>query len=139
LNDRQGRRVLLAEDNLINQTVAKKMLGQMGMQCTVASNGAEAVDALRAAAATTGQQFEVVLMDMAMPVMGGVDATKVRVTTQGVAPGTQCQARPGSARPRFVFRFAKGLRLSAWTWACLSWGGVASTKVGGMVVVVQKG
>ena len=79
---RQGRRVLLAEDNLINQTVAKKMLGQMGMQCTVASNGAEAVDALRAAAAT-GQQFEVVLMDMAMPVMGGVDATKVRAGCQG--------------------------------------------------------
>ena len=68
--------MLLAEDNLINQTVAKKMLGQMGMQCTVASNGAEAVDALRAAGAA-GQQFEVVLMDMAMPVMGGVDATKV--------------------------------------------------------------
>ena len=68
--------MLLAEDNLINQTVAKKMLGQMGMQCTVASNGAEAVDALRAVA-VTGQQFEVVLMDMAMPVMGGVDATKV--------------------------------------------------------------
>ncbi len=67
---------MLAEDNLINQTVAKKMLGQMGMLCTVASNGAEAVDALRAAAAA-GQQFEVVLMDMAMPVMGGVDATKV--------------------------------------------------------------
>ena len=70
--------MLLAEDNLINQTVAKKMLGQMGMQCTVASNGAEAVDALRAAAAA-GQQFEVVLMDMAMPVMGGVDATKARL------------------------------------------------------------
>ena len=70
--------MLLAEDNLINQTVAKKMLGQMGMQCTVASNGAEAVDALRAAGAAR-QQFEVVLMDMAMPVMGGVDATKVGV------------------------------------------------------------
>ena len=74
--------MLLAEDNLINQTVAKKMLGQMGMRCTVASNGAEAVDALRAAAAT-GQQFEVVLMDMAMPVMGGVDATKVSAGVGG--------------------------------------------------------
>ena len=71
--------MLLAEDNLINQTVAKKMLGHMGMICTVASNGAEAVDALRAAAAQ-GTQYELVLMDMAMPVMGGVDATKVSHT-----------------------------------------------------------
>lgn len=68
----QGKRVLLAEDNLINQTVAKKMLSQMGMVAVVAANGAEAVDAVTA----PGAHFDVVLMDMAMPVMGGVSATK---------------------------------------------------------------
>lgn len=65
--------MLLAEDNLINQTVAKKMLSQMGMVAVVAANGAEAVDAVTA----PGAHFDVVLMDMAMPVMGGVSATKV--------------------------------------------------------------
>jgi CheY-like chemotaxis protein len=68
----QGRRVLLAEDNLINQTVARKMLTSLGLSCTVASNGAEAV-----AAASVGQAFDCVLMDMMMPVMNGVVATKV--------------------------------------------------------------
>lgn len=63
----------MAEDNLINQTVAKKMLSQMGLSCTVAANGAEAVAAVTA----PGAAFDVVLMDMAMPVMGGVSATKV--------------------------------------------------------------
>ncbi len=70
----QGKRVLLAEDNLINQTVAKKMLSHMGMVTIVAANGAEAVEAVTA----PGSHFDVVLMDMAMPVMGGVSATKVR-------------------------------------------------------------
>jgi RNA 3'-terminal phosphate cyclase len=69
----QGRHVLLAEDNLINQTVAKKMLSHMGITCTVAANGAEALAAVTA----PGSSFDVVLMDMAMPVMGGVSATKV--------------------------------------------------------------
>ncbi|KAK9831531.1 hypothetical protein WJX81_006368 [Elliptochloris bilobata] len=72
----QGRRVLLAEDNLINQTVAKKMLTSLGLQCEVAANGQEAVQRV-AAGAPDGRQFDVVLMDMSMPVMGGVEATQV--------------------------------------------------------------
>eukprot|EP00884_Botryococcus_braunii_P011493 jgi/Botrbrau1/20344/Bobra.0006s0014.1 len=72
----QGRRVLLAEDNLINQTVAKKMLQNLGLVCEVASNGQEAVDLARAAA-DARRQFDVILMDMSMPLMGGVEATRV--------------------------------------------------------------
>ena len=76
--DMQGRSVLLAEDNLINQRVAKMMLCSLGMCCEVASNGREAVDAvLRRIGREDIRQFDVLLMDMAMPVMGGVDATKV--------------------------------------------------------------
>lgn len=77
----QGRRVLLAEDNLINQTVAKKVLTSLGMGCEVASDGQEAVEAVRRA--TQGpRMFDLVLMDMAMPVMGGVTATEVTIHSQ---------------------------------------------------------
>lgn len=70
--------MLLAEDNLINQRVAKMMLCSLGMCCEVASNGQEAVDAVLLRIGREGvRQFDVLLMDMAMPVMGGVDATKV--------------------------------------------------------------
>ena len=78
----QGRSVLLAEDNLINQRVAKMMLCSLGMTVEVASNGQEAVQAVcsnaEAVRQNASRQFDVLLMDMAMPVMGGVDATKVQ-------------------------------------------------------------
>ena len=73
----QGRRALLAEDNLINQRVAQKMLTNLGLVCEVACNGQEAVT-LAEKGAEDGKPFDVVLMDMAMPVMGGVDASKVK-------------------------------------------------------------
>lgn len=72
----QGRRALLAEDNLINQRVAQKMLTNLGLVCEVACNGQEAVT-LAEKGATDGKPFDVVLMDMAMPVMGGVEASRV--------------------------------------------------------------
>ncbi len=61
--------VLLAEDNVINQKVAVTMLEAAGHQVTIANNGQEAVNALQ----TT--HFDVVLMDVQMPVMDGVQAT----------------------------------------------------------------
>ena len=73
----QGRNVLLAEDNLINQTVAKKMLCSLGMVVEVAANGLDAVNAVRRRQQRNNRAFDVILMDMAMPVMGGVEATKV--------------------------------------------------------------
>jgi two-component system, sensor histidine kinase and response regulator len=62
-------RVLLVEDNPINQGVAKAMLGKLGVQWELASDGAEAVERVRAAA------FDLVLMDCQMPVMDGYQAT----------------------------------------------------------------
>ena len=72
----QGRKVLLAEDNLINQKVAQMMLTKLGMIVNVANNGQEAVQSILKAE-ESGSQFHCVLMDMAMPIMGGVKATLV--------------------------------------------------------------
>ena len=64
-------RILLAEDNVVNQTVAKRLLEKRGHQVVVFGDGAAA------AAAVEAESFDVVLMDMQMPVMDGLDATKL--------------------------------------------------------------
>ena len=64
----RGVRVLLAEDNQVNQRVAVLLLQKRGYAVTVAADGAEAVEAYKA------QRFEVVLMDVQMPVMDGFEA-----------------------------------------------------------------
>ena len=61
--------VLLVEDNLVNQRVAQGLLQRRGHKVTVAQNGAEALDWL------SREAFELVLMDLQMPVMGGIEAT----------------------------------------------------------------
>ena len=63
-------RILLAEDNQINQTLVIRLLEKMGHQCTVVDNGADAVSALAEG------RFDAVLMDIEMPVMGGYAATR---------------------------------------------------------------
>ena len=66
----RGRRVLLVEDNELNRFVATELLCDVaGMDVTVAANGQEALDQLR------GASFDVVLMDIQMPVMDGLRAT----------------------------------------------------------------
>jgi two-component system, sensor histidine kinase and response regulator len=61
--------VLVAEDNVVNQRVALGLLSRRGHTVTVVSNGREALDALDRA------HYDLVLMDVQMPVMGGFDAT----------------------------------------------------------------
>lgn len=62
--------VLLAEDNKVNQLVAVEMLKHLHCQVTLASNGQEAIEWLEQ------QQFDLVLMDIHMPVMDGVEAVQ---------------------------------------------------------------
>eukprot|EP01133_Synstelium_polycarpum_P030551 gene30551-37953_t len=66
-----GMRVLLVEDNEINQEVAQYILLHSGARVAVAANGRLAVDLL----ARTPHAWDVVLMDLQMPVMNGYDAT----------------------------------------------------------------
>ena len=69
--DLTGMRVLLAEDNAINQLLAKTLLNRAGVDVVLASNGEEAVYLLTHGA----DEFDAVLMDIQMPVMDGLEAT----------------------------------------------------------------
>jgi CheY-like chemotaxis protein/HPt (histidine-containing phosphotransfer) domain-containing protein len=76
--------VLLAEDNAVNQRLAASLLERRGHRVTIAANGREAIEALER------QAFDVVLMDVQMPEMGGFEATaairKKEETTGGRIP-----------------------------------------------------
>ncbi len=64
----RGQRVLLAEDNKVNQVVARRMLEKVGVAVTVAENGKEALEL------AIGGKFDLILMDCQMPVMDGYEA-----------------------------------------------------------------
>ena len=66
----EGAAVLLVEDNLFNQQVARDLLEEVGAAVTLANNGQEAIDWLLKA------HFDCVLMDVQMPVMDGLEATR---------------------------------------------------------------
>ena len=68
-------RVLVAEDNPVNMLIAVALLEQWGIEAAQASNGTLAVAAVNAQA-EAGTPFDLVLMDVQMPVMGGYDATR---------------------------------------------------------------
>ena len=70
-----GMRILVVEDNLINQQVAEELLMSEGALVSLAANGQLGVDAIAAAAAS--KQFDAVLMDVQMPVLDGFGATRV--------------------------------------------------------------
>jgi len=68
--DAAGASVLLVEDNEVNQKVSQRLLERFGCRVTVASNGAEALEAVRR------QAYDVVFMDCQMPVMDGFEAAR---------------------------------------------------------------
>ncbi len=66
----EGAKVLVAEDDLVSQRYIIRLLEKMGCEVVLAEDGLQAVDALKA------EQFDVVLMDVEMPIMNGIEATR---------------------------------------------------------------
>ena len=86
-------RVLLAEDNAVNQKLAIRLLERMGIAPTVVGNGIEAV------AATDSGNYDLILMDVQMPEMDGLEATR-----------QICQRMPRNRRPRIIAMTANAMQ-----------------------------
>jgi PAS domain S-box-containing protein len=90
--ERSALRILLAEDNAMNQKVALRLLERLGYRADVATNGLEAIEALEL------QPYDVVLMDVQMPELDGLDATRRIV-----------ERWPAESRPHIVAMTANAL------------------------------
>ncbi len=90
---RHPLRILLAEDNVVNQKLALRLLQQMGYRADLASNGLEAIESVER------QSYDVVLMDVQMPEMDGLEASR-RITAQW----------PPGRRPRIVAMTANAMQ-----------------------------
>lgn len=71
---KSGLNVLVAEDNPVNALLILRMLEKLGHRVNHVENGRDAVDAVRMAHTQTGLPYDIVLMDLHMPVLDGVDA-----------------------------------------------------------------
>lgn len=95
-----GCRVLLVEDNEVNRMVAQKMLSQAGHAVTEASDGMAGI------AAAAGRRFDLILMDISMPGMDGVEATEAIRAGNGASNNSPIVALTAHALPEDRRRFA---------------------------------
>ena len=66
-----GKKVLVVDDNALNQEIAKEMLADVGIECVVASSGRDAIEKIET------ELFDIVLMDIEMPDMDGFETTRI--------------------------------------------------------------
>ena len=90
---RHPLRILLAEDNVVNQKLALRLLAQMGYRADIAANGLEAIHAVER------QTYDVVLMDVQMPELDGFEASREIV-----------RRWPRERRPRIVAMTANAMQ-----------------------------
>ena len=93
LGKRHPLRILLAEDNVVNQKVALGLLDRLGYRADVVANGLEVLESL------LRQSYDVVLMDVHMPEMGGEEATRLVL-----------EQWPSDGRPRIIAMTANALQ-----------------------------
>jgi CheY-like chemotaxis protein len=86
--------VLLVEDNDINALLARRMLEKAGCEVTVCGNGREAVEAMRERLASSNPPFDLVFMDVHMPVVDGLEATRQIREIYAAQPDAAVRAPP---------------------------------------------
>jgi two-component system sensor histidine kinase RpfC len=83
MEQNRALKILVAEDNKINQIVINKILEHAGHVPTVVDNGQEALNALEGRNSNSNSnEFDLIIMDMQMPIMGGIEATKIYRSTR---------------------------------------------------------